>query len=403
MNELQAVAAAAEKAHAQGKPTLLATVVRVQGSAYRRPGARMLLTEDSWLAGSISGGCLEADVLRKAWWRTRSGERTVVTYDSRIEDDEMNADILSWSFGLGCNGVVEILLERILSNAPDCPVAFIADCLRQGCSGVLATVIACDEDSSPIGQRLLWRGGDATSQASTITNGELRAAVERAVSDLLTHSGKSQTVPFTLASGETVDVFFEVVAPPRPLLICGAGHDAVPLARMAKDLGWQVTVVDPRAGVQIRAERFPGADTVLACAPSDLKSRVAIDSRTCAVVMSHNVLIDAAVLTELIPSPVSYIGVLGPRRRTDRLLAEVRDNGVPLTHLERLHAPVGIDIGADTPEAIALSILAEMQAALSGRSAGFLRDRDQPIHDQSTTSPARNAVRESVECAITSA
>ena len=410
MNELQAIVKGTEAARREGKPALLATVVSVRGSAYRRPGARMLLTSDGWEAGSISGGCLEGDILRKAWWRTRSGEQVIVTYDSTA-DDGTGEDELSWGFGLGCNGVIDVLLERIVPGSNDCPVVFIADCLRRRRMGLLATVIAVENSvSTAIGQRLLWHEGDSFPIGCTLCDDGLATPIKRDANRILTTGSSSTVAVYELENGGTATVFLEVIRPPRPLLICGAGHDAAPLARMADALGWQVTVVEPRPGMLPRPDRFPGAESVFACSPTVLETHVALDSDTCVVVMSHNVALDAALLAELLPSSVRYIGILGPRRRTERILASLRESGVALPNLSRLHGPVGLDIGADNPETIALSILAEVQASITKRCGGFLRERDEPIHEpmgkpisRSSYSISRNAIHEPILCTMTTA
>lgn len=177
------------------------------------------------------------------------------------------------------------------------------------------------------------------------------------------------------------DVFLELVQPPPPLVIFGAGHDAVPMVYHAKGLGWHVTIVDTRAA-RPRPERFPDADAVIACPPEEVAATLALSERTAAVVMTHNYADDRRVLQALLDSPVGYIGQLGPRARTERLLAEISDDGFPLspTHLARLHGPVGLDIGADNPEEIALAILAEIQSARAGRPGSPLRERQAPLH-----------------------
>jgi xanthine/CO dehydrogenase XdhC/CoxF family maturation factor len=405
MNELQAIVEAAETARRHEKEVLLATVVGIRGSAYRRPGARMLLTSDGWQAGSISGGCLEGDILRRAWWHTRTGEPALVTYDSTVDEDADSPESeLSWGFGLGCNGVVEVLLERLSPGVACCPVGFIARCLQRNRPGVLATVVAVEgaEDVLP-GQRLLLHQGDEEPIAVTLGDRDLRSRVERDARRLLEIGGSSRSASYSFAGeGATAEVFLEVVTPPISLLICGAGHDAVPLSTLAKNLGWKVTVVDPRPGVLPHPERFPGADAVFSCAPQELARHVPLDERTLCVVMSHNVFQDAALLESLLPSAVRYIGVLGPRRRTERLLASLGRQGED----HRLHGPVGLDIGADAPQTIALSILAEMQAVLAGRSGSFLRDRETPIHDplprHGATAPASRHTEkaEPVLCAL---
>lgn len=378
MYELQAIVEAAEIARKQGEEALLATVVGVRGSAYRRPGARMLFTQEGWQAGSISGGCLEADILRRGWWHVRNGRPALITYDSTVDEETEDSEELSWGLGLGCNGVVDILLERLTPSAACCPVGFIDDCLRRNRPGVLATVAnACGTEVIQPGQRLLLHTSQRHPVANTLGSLELSAQVEHDARRLLENNGSSQSVTYGFG-GENAqaEVFLEVIAPPLSLVICGAGHDAIPLSTMAKTLGWNVTVVDPRPGCLPHPERFPGADTVIACTPQELTAQIALNNRTLCVVMSHNVFQDAALLEALLPSDVCYIGVLGPRRRTERLLESLGRQPD-----DRMHGPVGLDIGADAPETIALSILSEMQAVLSGRPGSSLRHRQKPIHE----------------------
>ena len=419
MNELQAIVDAYEVARRDGKPAVLATVVAVEGSTYRRPGARMLLVEgDGWAAGSISGGCLEGDVAKKAWWRTQSGKPVLVTYDSRSADDD-----IAWGFGLGCNGLVQVLLERLPSDKSaaiegtksafadsasrkplrepsqsaqadfvsspaadlfdgipnDDSLAFVAGCLRGNEGGVLATVFRSENLSAPVGARLLVEAGGDVSGALAGT--ELGARVGDDACRALA-AGLSETRTYTAPNGTETAVFLEVVLPPVPLVLFGAGHDAVPLARMGREVGWNVTIVDTRA-VRPHPERFPGANVVLACAPDAVAARVPLTDRTVAVVMTHNYHDDGALLQTLLASPARYVGVLGPRRRTERLLADLAADGRVFDAdavARKLHAPVGLDVGADNPAEIALSVVAEIQAALTKRPGGPLRARQGPIH-----------------------
>ena len=333
MTELLRVARAAQDAWASGEAAVLATVIRVGGSTYRRPGARMLITEHGWAAGSISGGCLESDVLKKAWWRTESGPARVV-YDSTQEDDD-----IAWGFGLGCNGVVEVLLER-LNETNTGHLARLERWQTERTLGVLAT--------SGEGKRLaLERSGGFWGDEA------LLAGAREAL-----HAEKS------LWRDET---FFEFVAPPQALVIFGAGHDVVPLAKIATELlGWHVTLVDSRSTV-LHPERFVGAGVVLSF---PAKSLGPCDA---AVLMTHSFAADSELLPTLLASTVGYIGLLGPRRRAERLLGTT-------VFPSRFHAPLGLDIGADNPEEIALALLAEIQAWAAGRHGGPLTLREGAIH-----------------------
>lgn len=343
------------RALAPGSPALLATVVATSGSTYRRPGARMLIAEGGWAAGSISGGCLEGDVLRTAWERTAEGP-ALVTYDATADDD------IVWGFGLGCNGVVQVLMERLPAEGG--PLAFLADRRDRREPGVLATVVS---EGPWLGRRL------CVPECPSLSGGEgLPEAVREDARSLLGRSGH------TVRSYDEITVLFESILPPMPLLVFGAGHDAAPVVAAAKALGWHVTVVDGRA----RSDRFPEADAVLAAAPADVASSVSIDGRTAAVVMTHNYLHDLALLRTLLPSAARYVGLLGPARRAERLLNELRDDGfVPTPEQKaRLHAPIGLDLGAEGPDEIALAVVAEIQAAANGRGGGFLNGKREPLH-----------------------
>jgi xanthine/CO dehydrogenase XdhC/CoxF family maturation factor len=193
--------------------------------------------------------------------------------------------------------------------------------------------------------------------------------------------GRSRVREYAVPGG-TAEVLIEVVSPPMPLVIYGAGDDAVPLARLAKEIGWHVTVVESRSGFAT-TERFPWADAVVVVRPEDAGPRVPLHDRTAAVVMTHNYGHDLELLKMLLPSPVRYLGILGARNRTMAMLRALREAGLAVAEhdLAKVYSPVGMDIGAETPEEIALAILAEIQAVTTGRTAGFLRDRRRPIHD----------------------
>jgi len=386
MKELQEIVTAWETLCTEGREAVLATVVGVSGSTYRRPGARMLLASEGRLAGSVSGGCLEGDLVKKAHWHTRNGA-ALVTYDSTDEDDVV------WGFGLGCNGVVQVLLERVSPQAPG-PLGLLQSVLQDRRPGVIATVIGGDE-TERVGQRLLlMRDG---RQESAIDGAGLSAQVEGDAQAVLA-AQQSRTETYALPNGAWAVVFLEAVLPPLPLIIFGANHDALPLVRLAKELGWHVTVADVR-GAQPRPGRFPEADAVFAGSADALCGELSLDAQTAAVVMTHNYPDDKRVLRRLLETSVSYVGQLGPKARTERLLAEISDDGFAITdtHRSRLHGPVGLDIGADTPEQIALSIVAEIQAVRTGRSGESLRSRRDPLHPHPA---APGLLKEQAQCAI---
>lgn len=372
MKELQRIVEAFAKARRDGEPTVLATVVRTSGSTYRRPGARMLFTQDGRTTGSVSGGCLERDVFRQAQRVFQSRQPRLVTYDSMSEDDAV------WEFGLGCNGVVDILIEYLPAEGSVTQMDFLAACLTQRQDGALAKVFAVAGgiaarvgDCLQLRRDLPVQGDIAEAELSDAILGDAWRVLE---------GGELQIRTYPTAAGD-VEVYIESLRPPVPLVIFGGGHDAIPLVRLAKELGWYVVVVDGRPGYATKG-KFSAADKLIAARPDAIVDRVPLDDRTVAVIMNHNYADDLAVLRSLLPTPLKYIGVLGPKRRTEKLLDDIRREGapVPAERLARLYGPVGLDIGADTPEEIAFAIIAEIKAVLTGRSGGVLRNREGPLH-----------------------
>ncbi len=380
MKELQSIIEAYREVEKQGKRAALATVVKATGSTYRRAGARMLITADGQTVGSVSGGCLERDVLDQARRVLQSNEPRVVTYDSMSD-----ADIV-WGSGLGCNGIVKVLIEPLSPDGKRGQIAFLTECLRHRQVGVLATVFAVEgRTKAKVGNRVMLSEqrpaihdiGDYDLAEAIL--GDSRAALE---------SGMSKVRTYEAAAGRA-EVFIEVIQPPLPLVIFGAGHDAVPLVRLAKELGWHVTLVDPRPGYATRT-RFPSADVLIVCRPEEVLERVKIERRTVAAILTHNYFHDLALLRTLLPMPLRYVGILGPKRRTRRLLDDIHENCLALGEesIGRLYGPIGLDIGAETPEEIALAVVAEITAVLTGRSGGVLRGREAPLHQPSEAADA---------------
>ena len=297
-----------------GEAAVMATVVATRGSVYRRPGARMLLTREGWAAGSISGGCIESDLVQTAFDRTEGGP-VVVTYDASAPDDVL------LGFGLGCNGAVDVLMQRLPEDG-----------------GPLAAIARVRETREPV-------------SVTTFADGSFAVA------------------PSGTAPSERAGLLTETIAPPPSLVVFGAGHDAVPLAAVANGLGWSVTVVDGRAAYA-KPQRFPGA-SVLVSPPA---RAIGIEPDAAAVLMTHSFAHDAAILGWL-PKDLPYIGVLGPIHRTHRLLEEA---GIETADL---YAPIGLDLGADGPDEIALAIVAEILAVRKGRAGGHLKGRTK-LHEE---------------------
>ncbi|BAY45077.1 hypothetical protein SAMD00079811_26790 [Scytonema sp. HK-05] len=367
MKELQDIVTDFLALKSRGQIAGLATVVKVKGSTYRRPGARMLMTQDGCMTGSISGGCLESDVFEHAKQVMASGEPTLVKYDPEVAEE------IIWALGLGCNGAVHVLIERL-----DKQLTFISECLINRHSGVLATVFCVEGQlQAKVGNHLmLYPDKNITNEIADSILTE--AVIADAQATLQQQKSKVQT--YQLATGRA-EVLIEFIQPPTPLLIFGAGQDAIPVLHFAKELGWHVTVVDHRP-TYLTQEKFPYADSLILTSAEAAYKHILLEDSTVAIVMTHNYFHDRELLKMLLPSAVRYIGVLGPKRRTVELLEDLHAEGMVYTQeqLSRLYAPVGIDIGADTPVEIALSIVAEIQAVLTKRAGGLLRDRIGPIH-----------------------
>ena len=374
MKELQNILKTFEQTKNSDQSIALATLVKASGSTYRRPGARMLMTSGGQMVGSLSGGCLEGDVFEQAQGVMTSGKPIVVEYDTMSDED------IIWGLGLGCNGIVQILIERIKPENSFNPLTFLSDCIRHRRVGFLATVFQVEgEIKTKIGTRLiLYPDGRVESN---IPDTDLVTQIRDDAQNALKNSRSLiNTYPLLIGKAE---VFIEFIQPPIPLIIFGAGHDVLPLVRLAQELGWYVTVVDNRQA-EVTGERFQCADHVILSSPEKVCDRVHLNHRTIAVVMTHNYLHDLELLKTLLPSPVQYLGILGPKSRTETLLQDLPEEITPTEQQrQRLYSPIGLDIGGDTPEEIALSIVAEIQAVIRNRTGESLRNRLRPIHDRS--------------------
>lgn len=358
MNELERITREAATLQAEGSEYLLATVVRVAGSSYRRPGARMLVAGERWLSGCVSGGCLEGDVMLRGAHRSRDGA-VVVTYDSMTEDGE------SWGVGLGCNGIVDVLLEHVAPGAPHDALTFARACFRDEVAGTLVTVIRSTHAAAPVGARIAL--GPACELTRTVADPQLRHALEQV--------GRGPAGVIELAE-LGITVLVEAIAPSPQLFVLGSGHDAAPIVAIAQSIGMRVTVAD-RA---IReASRFLTAHRMISTGGAFDRLGAEIDAalEPYVVIMHHQRDADREGLAVALASRARYIGVLGPARRTHELLGEL---GRTPGDDPRLHAPIGLDVGAETPEQIALAIVGEIQAVMRRRPGGMLRDRARALH-----------------------
>jgi xanthine dehydrogenase accessory factor len=359
----------------------LATVIRVEGSSYRREGARMLITNDGQWTGGISGGCLEGDALHKAQQVIFQQKPKVVTYDT-TQDDPFQIGV-----GLGCRGIIGVLIEPIAPENRENPIELLKICAQQETAAALAVVTASPEGEVPVGARLLLFGGQIAAGAG-LTDDCRTAMKEGAATALYIGHHIHGEVP--LAGGQTIRFFAELIQPPIHLVLLGSNYDLIPLLETGRTLGWKCTVMGnvKKLGKPV----FELARVLPKAALTDAAGIAALGNagRMAAILMAHDYATDFSNLKKILPTAVPYIGMLGPKKRTQRMLEDLAKEGITLSPADedRLHSPAGLDIGATSPEGIALSIAAEIQALFGGREGGFLKNRKGPIYG---ANPANHA------------
>ncbi len=342
---------------AAGQPAALATVVRIEGSAYRRPGAKLLVEAGGATCGGVSGGCLEADVREIAGAVMREGAPRLCHYETGDDDRTV------WGLGLGCNGSVDIFVQPVLSGDTRATLHHVGTLLAGDAPFAVSTLVR--GPAAALGRMVV--SGDGPPAGSTGDPGLDRAIVRRA--EALLAAGESACCDIDAAGG----VFTEAHVPPPRLVLCGAGDDAIPLAALASQIGFRVTVVDHRPA-HLSPERFPDAQRIDR-RPADGLEGLPLGPRTHVVVMTHAFAHDREWVGRLLRTGVPYIGLLGPRARRDAILERI-DAPAP----DRLFAPVGLDLGADGPEQVAVSIVAELLAVRASSAPRPLREKDGAVH-----------------------
>lgn len=364
MKELNDIIQAYDAAVAQNKPMALATVVKVIGSSYRRPGARMLVTGDGDITGAISGGCLEGDALRKAQFAMFQQKNKLEIYDTT--DDEDN----SLGVQLGCNGIVYILFEPIDPENEHNPVNLLMKIAAKRKNAVLVTAFNLDKNAVQKGTRCF------VTDTDTYVNSEDKHLAEAAAPVL------KQKASIVMEE-ENNAILYQFIPPSIQLVIVGAGNDAQPLTEMAALLGWHIIVADGRPAYATQ-QRFPKANRVTITKPSDILSVVEMDAQTAIVLMTHNFNYDLAALQQLINTNCRYIGTLGPKNKLNKMRETLLEKGIEINdeQLQNIYGPVGLDIGAETSEEIALSIIAEIKAVFTHRGGSMLKQRIDSIHSR---------------------
>ena len=340
-----------------GQRAAVATVVRIEGSAYRRPGAKFLVEEGGQTLGGVSGGCLEADVREVALAAMRDGVPRLLHYDTGSDEQRV------WGLGLGCNGLVDIFVQLATSEAPLQVARRVKELLTGESAFAVSTVV---EGPGHVGSALVLgsSGVLASSMGDSHLDGELVALA-------LDQLAKRESALHAAGAGR---VFTEVYAPPPHLIVCGAGDDSIPLVGYAAAAGFRVTLVDHRSAY-LTPERFPAATRLLRLRPEDEMNPLPLGPRSYVVLKTHSLAHDREWVRRLLLTEVPYIGLLGPWKRKELILDQIGSTGS-----RRVFGPVGLDLGAEGPEQIALSIVAELLAVRSGREPRHLRTREGTIH-----------------------
>ena len=345
----------------------IAQVVRVEESSYRREGARMLVFESGVFEGGISGGCLEGDALQRSQIAILKQQPSIVTYDTSKENEI--------GVGLGCNGIIDVLISPIAENSST--LEMLQKCVSDRGEHVIATITALNSDIDEIILgRSFYYDKDAASLEDCQHDG-LRNFLQDKIHDVLAHK-KSKTYHFE-EEGVKASVFIELIPPQFHLAIYGDNYDVYPMLEMAKLMDWDVSLV---GNVQkLKKEKLQSVKNIYF---KDGEAGPEIDHRTAVILMAHDYKTDCANLRQLIKSPAPYIASLGPRKRFDKIIAEFRSNGIEFSEqdLTRVYAPCGLEIGANTPEEIAMSLFSEILGVFSGKTGGMLRKKEGPIHER---------------------
>lgn len=374
MKEIKEIIAAYDEAKGKKLSCVLATVVHVEGSSYRRAGARMLVDEHGVMTGAISGGCLEGDALRKALHALDQTKNRLVTYDTSDEDDAIIGA------QLGCNGVIQVLFEPVDVNTENNPIELLRKAVTNQQSVVVTLFDLHKKSKEQIGTNLLF--DEKKESIGSLTTSNLNDQIIEAGSTALKE--KISLFREYHLEDEKLNVFIEYFPPAKTLVLVGAGNDAQVLSQQAELLGWNIIIVDGRP-THANSARFTSSCQIVVAKPEAFLEEITIDEQTAFVLMTHNYNYDLAVLKELLnEESLPYIGILGPKKKYNRMLDDLKAEGISLSsdQANKVHAPVGLEIGAETPAEIGLSILSEIQSVYTQTNGGFLKEKDGPIHQK---------------------
>ncbi len=371
MKEIKTILRAYDQLDLSKQRAALATVVQVAGSSYRRTGARMLIMEDGRWVGGISGGCLEGDTLRKAKRAMLQQRASLVRYDTR-EDDAHQIGI-----GLGCNGLIDVLIVPLEVGGTNNPIDILRTCVHNRQTNIVLTVVQSENSRLTAGTTFKYES--AEKMELYIENGGLANLILKDIVTVQQHQ-KSVTKVYAIDAARWM-FFIEVLPPVLHLVIYGGNYDIYPLVSLAKSIGWKVTVVaNPN---KLDKSIFGQADAIV----PKKTGTVPFDDYSAAVLMAHDYATDKQHFLNIVPLNVPYIGMLGPLSRSQKLFGEAQKEGLVLDEAAygRIHAPIGLDTGATSPEEIAVAILAEIRAFFAKRQGGFLKYRRVPIHERVLT------------------
>jgi xanthine/CO dehydrogenase XdhC/CoxF family maturation factor len=372
MKEIREIINAYNKASKNKKRLALATLVHLNGSSYRRPGARMIVDEEGQLTGAISGGCLEGDALRKAVFCIHTQTPKLVVYDTSDEEDA------TIGIQLGCSGIIQVLFEPIYETDPLNPIELLKKAIQIRQNTVLVTLYASKvKKGDTVGTTMLLEDSGEFHNNSTF-----QFVPESLMQDVReTLTVKKSTFKCYQHNDKTFNAFLSFISPPVSLVIVGAGNDAIPLQSIAETLGWEVTIVDGRH-TYAKLERFSSSCQIIVSKPEQVLQQIPMDDKTVFVLMTHNYNYDYAILKALLGENVPYIGALGPKKKLDNMIKDLQAENIFLNEHQKniLYGPVGLEIGAETPAEIALSITAEIMSVMNNKKGGSLRNLSTEIH-----------------------
>jgi xanthine dehydrogenase accessory factor len=365
MKEISAIVSAYEKIDFSHTQAALATVVRVEGSSYRRTGARMLVISTGEWIGGISGGCLEGDALKRARLAMSTNKATLITYDT-TDDDPYQIGV-----GLGCNGIIDVLLTPLDPQNKENAVQILKESVVARMPTLVLTCTHTDGQTSVnLGDTFRFD----TNFDEKFPDKKLVEQLRNDCTEALANQ-KSISKIYTTATG-SITILLEVILPAVQLIVQGGNYDIYAMVRIAKEVGWMVTVIcNPQ---KAHKSLFALADAVV-----DKHTDIETDSFTVTILMNHDYENDYNALQKALNKNLGYIGMLGPRKRTDKMFVRMKDESLHFSEqqLNTIYSPVGLDIGAATPEEIAVSVIAEIRAYFSNRTGGNLRLRNKPIYE----------------------